>query len=110
MFIILYSVLENLNDSPESIILESVLDDMSEYYSLNLACGVQKGKCENAYKCKFNNGYATLDYNIDSITHEYIINESESKTIKKIFELYINGHSLIDITIFLIKMDTKQKL
>lgn len=39
----LYSVLENLNDSPESIILESVLDGMSEYYSLNLAREVQKG-------------------------------------------------------------------
>lgn len=33
----LYSVLENLKDSPESVILESVLDGMSEYYSLNLA-------------------------------------------------------------------------
>lgn len=31
------SVLENLGDSPESIILESVLEGMSEYYSKNLA-------------------------------------------------------------------------
>lgn len=35
-------VLENLNDSPESVILESVLDGMSEYYNLNLAREVQK--------------------------------------------------------------------
>ena len=30
------SVLENLDNSPESIILESVLEGMSEYYSKNL--------------------------------------------------------------------------
>ena len=105
----LYSVLENLNDSPESVILESVLDGMSEYYSLNLAREVQKGKCENAYKCKFNGGYAPIGYDIDPITHEYVINETEAKTIKKIFELYLNGHSLIDITIFLNKNGYKTK-
>jgi site-specific DNA recombinase len=33
----LISVLENLDDSPESIILESVLEGMAEYYSRNLA-------------------------------------------------------------------------
>ena len=106
----LYSVLENLNDSPESVILESVLDGMSEYYSLNLAREVQKGKCENAYKCKFNGGYTPLGYDINPQTHEYVINEKEAKTIKKIFNLYINGHSLIDITIFLNKNGYKTKI
>ena len=33
----LVSVLENIDGSPESIILESVLEGMSEYYSRNLA-------------------------------------------------------------------------
>lgn len=38
---------------------------------------------------------------IDPITHEYLINETKARTIRKIFELYINGHSLINITLFL---------
>ena len=38
------SVLENIDGSPESIILESVLEGMSEYYSRNLAREVQKEK------------------------------------------------------------------
>ena len=38
----LYSVLENLDDSPESIILESVLEGMSEYYSQNLSRETKK--------------------------------------------------------------------
>ena len=39
----LLSVLEQMDDSPESIILESVLEGMSEYYSKNLAREVMKG-------------------------------------------------------------------
>ena len=31
-----YSVLENLDDSPESIMMEAVLEGMAEYYSQNL--------------------------------------------------------------------------
>ena len=46
----LISVLEQFDsDSPESIITESVLEAMAEYYSLNLAREVRKGQRENAY-------------------------------------------------------------
>ncbi len=41
------SVLEQFNDSPESVILKSVLTGMSEYFSLNLSREVKKGKNEN---------------------------------------------------------------
>lgn len=43
----LYSVLENLDDSPESIILESVLEGMSEYYSQNLSRETKKRNVGN---------------------------------------------------------------
>jgi len=42
------SVLEKLDSSPESVIMESVLEGMAEYYSLNLAREVKKGMSENA--------------------------------------------------------------
>lgn len=41
--VVLISVLEKLDNSPESIILESVLEGMSEYYSENLSREVKKG-------------------------------------------------------------------
>lgn len=44
------SVSENLDDSPESVVLEAVLEGMAEYYSKNLAREVEKGKQENARK------------------------------------------------------------
>lgn len=46
----LESVLEQLDDSPESVILESVLEGMAEYYSKNLAREARKGMLENAKK------------------------------------------------------------
>ena len=53
-----YSVLENLDDSPESIMMESVLEGMSEYYSQNLAREVMKGMRETALQGKHTGGNA----------------------------------------------------
>ena len=44
------SVVENLDDSPESIMLESVIEGMAQYYSKNLAREVMKGLRESAYE------------------------------------------------------------
>ena len=46
------SAVENLDDSPESIMLESVIEGMAQYYSKNLAREVMKGLRESAYDCK----------------------------------------------------------
>lgn len=86
----LVSALEPIDDSPESIILESVLEGMAEYYSKNLARETMKGLKENAYKAHFNGGTPPLGYNI-SQDKTYIINESEAKIVKDIFNLYIDG-------------------
>lgn len=50
------SVLEHLDSSPESVILESVLEGMAEYYSLNLSREVRKGMRENAEEGKHTGG------------------------------------------------------
>lgn len=85
------SVLENLDGSPESVILESVLEGMAEYYSKNLAREVKKGKKENALQAKHNGGTPPLGYDVDA-EQNYIVNEKESKTIKLIFDMYLNGY------------------
>lgn len=56
----LFSVLEKLDDSPESIIMEAMLEGLSEYYSANLAREVKKGLNENALECKHNGGTPPL--------------------------------------------------
>lgn len=84
------SVLENLDDSPESIILESVLEGMAEYYSANLSREVQKGMKENALQCKHNGGRPPLGYDVGE-DQTYVINEKEAATVRLIFNMYAKG-------------------
>jgi len=86
----LYSVLEHLDDSPESVILESVLEGMAEYYSKNLSREVMKGLKENALQCKHTGGLPPLGYDLAS-DKTYKINVEEAKAVKMIYTMYLNG-------------------
>lgn len=91
-----FSATENLDDSPESVIMESVLSGMAEYYSLNLAREVKKGQKENALVCKHNGGTPPLGYDVDENLN-YVINEKEAVIVKLIFNRYSKGYSISDI-------------
>ena len=93
----LISVLENLQDSPESVILESVIEGMNEYYSLNLSREVRKGLQENALECKVTGGPPALGYSVDRNTQKYIINEYEAEAVRLIFRMYLDGYSYTEI-------------
>jgi site-specific DNA recombinase len=86
------SVTENLDGSPESVILESLLEGMAEYYSKNLAREVMKGMTETAYKAKHTGGIPPLGFDVDSETKKYIINETEAEAVRLIFQRYIEGN------------------
>lgn len=81
-----------IDDSPEGVILESLLEGMAEYYSKNLAREVMKGMKENAYKAQFNGGWVPLGYDIDQDKH-YVINEYEAETVRLIFQMKLAGKS-----------------
>lgn len=95
------SVLEKLDGSPESVILESVLEGMAEYYSKNLAREVKKGLYKNVEKGKCNGGPTPYGYNVNPQTRLYEINEFEAITIKKIFDLYLDNFGYIAIAQYL---------
>lgn len=87
---------ENLDGSPESVILESLLEGMAEYYSKNLAREVMKGMKETAYQCKHNGGKPPLGFDVaDDKT--YVINPQEAETVRSIFRLYLAGHGYTSI-------------
>lgn len=90
------SILENLDDSPESIILESVLEGMAEYYSANLSREVMKGLKENALQAKHTGGTPPLGYDVGP-DRTLIINEHESLAVKLIYQMYVDGYSYGDI-------------
>lgn len=89
----LCSVLENLDDSPESIIMESVLTGMAEYYSANLAREVMKGMKETAYQCKHTGGLPPYGYKVNSDTRKYEILEHEAEAVRFIFQSALEGKS-----------------
>lgn len=92
----LISVLEHLDDSPESIILESVLEGMAEYYSRNLARETMKGMKETALKCRHTGGKPPLGYDVAE-DKTYVINENEARAVRMIFEMYAAGKGYSDI-------------
>lgn len=90
------SVLEHLDDSPESVILESVLEGMAEYYSLNLGREVKKGHHENALKCMHNGGPPPYGFTVNA-DGTYGINEYEAEAIRKLYEMVTQGYTLQQI-------------
>ena len=88
----LLSVTENLDDSPESVILESLLEGMAEYYSKNLAREVMKGMKETAYQCKHTGGLPPIGYRVDPGTKHYLINEDERGIVETIFSMFLDGN------------------
>ena len=92
------SVLENLDDSPESIIMESVLEGMAQYYSMNLAREVKKGMTETALKCQHNGGIPPTGFKVNTETKLLEIDEKTAPIVRRIFELYNSGKGYIAIS------------
>jgi site-specific DNA recombinase len=83
--------LENLDGSPESQILESLLEGMAAYYSQNLSRECLKGQLENAYKCIHNGGIPPLGYDWDKENRKYVVNEEEAEIVRYVFSKYAEG-------------------
>jgi len=93
----LLSVLEHMDDSPESVILESVLEGMSEYYSKNLAREVMKGMRESALKCQALGGKPPFGYKVNPDTRRYEVNEEEAEAVRMIFRQVCEGYGYSEI-------------
>ena len=97
-----------IDDSPEGVLMEGMLESFAEYYSLNLGVEVMKGLKENALKAQFNGGTPPLGYDVDENKH-YIINEKESRIVDEIFRLYLAGSGYKEIARILNSKGYKNK-
>lgn len=104
----LCSVLERMDDSPESIMMESVLEGMAEYYSKNLGREVMKGMNETALQCKHTGGCPPLGYDLDE-NRRLVINTHESEAVKIIFQMFADGHGYTAIINYLNEHGYKTK-
>lgn len=91
------SVTQPIDDSPEGVLIESLLEGLAEYYSKNLARGVMRGMRENALNCKAVGGVVPTGYKVDHSTMKYVIDAEKAPIIREIFDLYADGMSIVDI-------------
>ncbi len=82
----LISATENIPETPEGIILESLLEGMAEYYSAELSQKVKRGMNETRQKGNFTGG--TLIYGYSKQDKKIIINEEQAEIVRYIYKQY----------------------
>jgi site-specific DNA recombinase len=84
------SITEPIENSPIGFFQEGILELLAEYYVKNLAQESKKGHVERASQ-GLHNGSVPYGYKIDhSVPALMSINDEQAKTVRLIFDLYIN--------------------
>lgn len=91
----LLSAMENIPDTPEGIILESLLEGMAEYYSAELAQKVKRGMRETRLKGNFQGGYLLYGYKVEN--KKILIDEEQAEIVRYIYKQYSLGMYVKDI-------------
>jgi DNA invertase Pin-like site-specific DNA recombinase len=81
------SATECIPDTPEGIIVESLLEGMGQFYSLELSQKVRRGMNESRQKGNFTGGYVLFGYKI--INKKVVIDEEQAEIIRYIFNQYL---------------------
>ena len=87
----LVSAMENIPDTPEGIILESLLEGMNQYYSAELSQKVKRGLKESWIKGNFTGGQVPFGY--DGKDKKYVVNEAEASIVREIFTKSAAGYT-----------------
>ena len=89
------SAMENIPDTPEGIILESLLEGMNQYYSAELSQKVLRGLKESYLKGNFTGGNQLFGYKV--VDKKNVIDENEAEIVKEIFSKYSQGFTAVSI-------------
>lgn len=91
----LVSAMENIPDSPEGIILESLLEGMNQYFSAELSQKVLRGMRESYLKGNYTGGILLYGFNV--IDKKVVIDEQEGPIVKEIFAKFAQGYTVVEI-------------
>lgn len=89
------SATEAISNTPEGIILESVLEGIAEYYSAELSQKITRGMRESALKGQSVGGHVPLGYKIEN--HKLVIDAATAPIVQEAFKMYANGESIAEI-------------
>lgn len=89
------SVTMPLDDSPESGLMERIMEGFAQYYSENLSRSTKRGLEENALHCKCNGGPIPLGYKI--VDGRFEIDPVGAEAVRLIYNEYASGTSKTEI-------------
>ena len=89
------SATEYIPNSPEAIILESMLEGYAEYYSAELSQKVRRGLKESRIKGNFTGGIIPYGFKVEN--HKVLIDEEKAEIVKYIYREYAGGKYVKDI-------------
>ena len=89
-------VAETIPNTPEGVILESVLEGFAEYYSLQLSQNIRRGQAESAEKCQSTGGNRPMGY-LTGPDKRFILDPDTAPTVKMIFDMYAAGSTVTEI-------------
>ncbi|GHV19079.1 recombinase RecD [Clostridia bacterium] len=87
---------EHIPEGSTGILVESLLEGMAEYYSVELSEKIIRGMTDNALKGMVTSGATPLGYRIGEDKRLVIVPE-EASTVKRIFDMYAAGDNFADI-------------
>jgi DNA invertase Pin-like site-specific DNA recombinase len=90
------SATEAISEGAEGILLESLLEGMAEYYSIELGVKVSRGQTENALKAHHNGGTVPYGLTVDEERH-YQPDPLTAPVVHEIFQRYADGDSVAEI-------------
>lgn len=85
------SAMENIPDTPEGIILESLLEGMNQYYSAELSQKVHRGLNESYLKGNFTGGIQIFGYKV--VDKKNVIDPAEADIVREIFNRFAKGET-----------------
>ena len=89
-------VAEDIPSSPEGVILESLLEGLAEYYSIQMAQNIRRGQRNAAEKCQFIGGNRMFGY-VSGPDKKYVIDPERAPIVREIFGRYLGGESQAEI-------------
>ena len=93
-------IAETIPNTPEGVILESVLEGFAEYYSLQLSQNIRRGQAESAEKCQSTGGNRPMGY-LTGPDKRFILDPETAPTVKMIFDMYAAGQTVTEIITYL---------
>lgn len=89
------SACEQITDTPEGIILESMIEGMNQYYSAELSQKVKRGMKETRLKGFYQGGGVPYGYKIDG--RKLVIDEERAENVRFMYDEFSKGVIVKDI-------------